>query len=197
MVERAETGCAGITVPYEQGFEAQDESIDCWTFLPDVQNATIPQVAADYPHSGSNSLYMNGRGIYALPEITNVENVSNLSMSFYVRQRKYAHLISVGVMTDPEDASSFVEIGRFNTSTSDPEQFTVNFSTYTGSGKYIAFRNVTLNSDAISQNWIDDINISATEERSAEVEQTSYEYTDNDATNEALAPTGVDDFNLE
>ena len=194
--------CNGITVPYDQGFESGSEAevANCWTFLPDVASAATPQVAEAYPHSGSNSLYMNGRGIYALPEITNVENVSNLSMSFYVRQRKYAHLISVGVMTDPEDASSFVEIGRFNTSTSDPEQFTVNFSTYTGSGKYIAFRNVTINTENGSQNWIDDINISIPAELNASASHNGFNADGNsgytDGLEEVTAPLGVDEFNL-
>ena len=154
--------CQGITVPYEQGFESGSAAVDCWTFLPDVSSATTPQVVASYANSGNNSLYMKGRGIYALPEITNVDNVRGLAMAFYVRQRAFAHRIAVGVMTDPTDANSFVEIARFNTgnNTSTSVQFSVDFSSYTGSGKYIAFRNVTTNTDASSQNWIDDINIS-------------------------------------
>ena len=105
--------------------------------------------------------YMLGRGIYALPEVTNVDNISSLALSFFVRQRINAHRIAVGVMTDPDDAATFSEIARFNTegNTSTPVQFSVDFSSYTGNGKYIAFRNVTSNSDAISQNWIDDIYI--------------------------------------
>ena len=158
--------CNGITVPYEEGFEdaatLTDGSPNCWTFQPDANSALIPQVSTSYANSGANSLYMNGRGIYALPEITNVESVDNLTMSFYVRQRKLAHQLAVGVMTDPTDPTTFVEIDRFNTgdNTSTPVQFTVNFTSYTGIGKYIAFRNVTTNSDAVSYNWIDDINIS-------------------------------------
>ncbi len=209
-ISEAETvTCDGITVPYTQNFDAITSNTGaptgvspaCWTFLPDVDGATIPQISygSANAQSGNYSLAMTSRGIYALPEITNVESINGLTMTFYVKQRKYAHRIAVGVMSDPTDPNTFVEVERFfnGGEYTNLVQHTVDFSNYTGTGKYIAFRNVATNSDALSNNWIDDINISATEERSAEVEQTSYEYTDNDATNEVLAPTGVDDFDLD
>jgi hypothetical protein len=209
-ISEAETvTCDGITVPYTQNFDAITSNTGaptgvspaCWTFLPDVDGATIPQISygSANAQSGNYSLAMTSRGIYALPEITNVESINGLTMTFYVKQRKYAHRIAVGVMTDPTDPNTFIEMERFfnGGEYTNLVQHTVDFSNYTGTGKYIAFRNVATNSDALSNNWIDDINISATEERSAEVEQTSYEYTDNDATNEVLAPTGVDDFDLD
>ncbi len=209
-ISEAETViCDGITVPYTQNFDAITSNTGaptgvspaCWTFLPDVDGATIPQISygSANAQSGNYSLAMTSRGIYALPEITNVESINGLTMTFYVKQRKYAHRIAVGVMSDPTDPNTFVEVERFfnGGEYTNLVQHTVDFSSYTGTGKYIAFRNVATNSDALSNNWIDDIYISATEERSAEVEQTSYEYTDNDATNEALNPTSIDDFDLD
>ena len=209
-ISEAETViCDGITVPYTQNFDAITSNTGaptgvspaCWTFLPDVDGATIPQISygSANAQSGNYSLAMTSRGIYALPEITNVESINGLTMTFYVKQRKYAHRIAVGVMSDPTDPTTFVEVERFfnGGEYTNLVQHSVDFSSYTGTGKYIAFRNVATNSDALSNNWIDDINISATEERSAEVEQTSYEYTDNDATNEVLNPTSIDDFDLD
>ena len=208
ITETETIACEGITVPYSENFDSVTSNTGvptgvspaCWTFLPDVDGATAPQVSygSTNAQSGNYSLYMTYRGIYALPEITNADSVSGLTMTFYVKQRKYAHRIAVGVMTDPTDPNTFIEVERFYNGGeyTNLVQHTVDFSNYTGTGKYIAFRNVATNSDALSQNWIDDINISATEERSGEVEQTSYEHTDNGATNEALVPLGMDDFDL-
>ncbi len=209
ITETETIACEGITVPYSENFDSVTSNIGvptgvspaCWTFLPDVDGATAPQVSygSTNAQSGNYSLYMTYRGIYALPEITNADSVSGLTMTFYVKQRKYAHRIAVGVMTDPTDPNTFIEVERFYNGGeyTNLVQHTVDFSNYTGTGKYIAFRNVATNSDALSQNWIDDINISATEERSGEVEQTSYEHTDNGATIEALVPLGMDDFDLD
>ena len=193
--------CEGITVPYEQGFEAQDESIDCWTFLPDVENAAIPQVSTGTANSGTNSIYMAGRGIYALPEITNVDNVSNLVLTFSVKQRKYAHRLAVGVMTDPTDPSSFTEVDRFYNggNYADFVQYTVNFSSYTGNGKYIAFRNVATNSDAVSSNFIDDITLSVASTRNESAHNNAFNANGENGYNdidEITAPLGVDEFDL-
>ena len=186
----------GITVPYQQGFEGGIP--DCWTFSPDLDGAAAPQVSHDFANSGSNSLYMTGLGTFALPEITNAESVSGLSMTFFVRQRKYAHRIAVGVMTDPSDPSTFVEVDRFfnGGEYGMPVQHTVDFSSYTGTGKHIAFRNLAINTNTVSQQWIDDINISLPQQRNADAAQDGYETAYGETTVEALSPTGVDEFNL-
>ena len=192
--------CQGITVPYEQGFELSDENLDCWTFVSESSNSTVPQIASSYANSGNYSLYMSGRGTYAMPEVTNVDNVSGIEMTFYVRQRVVAHRIAVGVMTDPSNPATFVEVARFSTgnNTSAPMQFAVDFSSYTGSGKYIAFRNVTSNADAVSQNWIDDINISLAEPRIVEIAEYNQNYGESDAADggQVHDPLGVSDFDL-
>jgi uncharacterized ubiquitin-like protein YukD len=155
----SEDPTCGITVPYVQGFEtANDPEFDCWNFTPGVPTAIAPKIVATNAQSGSNALYMTALGIYALPEISNVEDLSSLSMTFFVQQRKYAHRIAVGVL---EDNGDFTEIETFYNegNYSSPVPHSVSFAGYSGSGKRIAFRNVAINTNAVSYNWIDDINI--------------------------------------
>ncbi len=187
----------GISVPYEQGFE--NGMPECWTFSPDLEGAAAPQISGEYASSGANSLYMSGMGTFALPEITNVNGLSGLTLTFSVRQRKFAHRIAVGVMTDPSDPNTFVEIERiYNSGVYNmPVEHSVDLGAYSGNGRHIAFRNIVTNSNTVSQQWIDDISIDLTQARSAEVTQEGYETADLDATGEALAPLGVDDLDLD
>lgn len=187
----------GITVPYEQGFE--NGIPDCWTFSPDLEGATAPQISGEYASSGNNSLYMSGMGTFALPEITNVNGLSGLTLTFSVRQRKFAHRIAVGVMTDPSDPNTFVEIERFYNGGvyNMPVEHSVDLGAYSGNGRHIAFRNIVTNSNTVSQQWIDDISIDLTQARSAEVTQEGYETADLESAEEALAPLGVDDLDLD
>ena len=187
----------GITVPYEQGFE--NGIPDCWTFSPDLEGAAAPQISGEYASSGNNSLYMSGMGTFALPEITNVNGLSGLTLTFSVRQRKFAHRIAVGVMTDPSDPNTFVEIERFYNGGvyNMPVEHSVDLGAYSGNGRHIAFRNIVTNSNTVSQQWIDDISIDLTQARSAEVTQEGYETADLESAEEALAPLGVDDLDLD
>ena len=186
----------GITVPYEQGFE--NGIPDCWTFSPDLEGAAAPQISGEYASSGNNSLYMSGMGTFALPEITNVNDLSGLTLTFSVRQRKFAHRIAVGVMTDPSDPNTFVEIERFYNGGvyNMPVEHSVDLGAYSGNGRHIAFRNIVTNSNTVSQQWIDDISIDLTQARSAEVTQGGYETADLESAEEALAPLGVDGFDI-
>ena len=187
----------GITVPYEQGFE--NGIPECWTFSPDLEGAAAPQISGEYASSGANSLYMSGMGTFALPEITNVNGLSGLTLTFSVRQRKFAHRIAVGVMTDPSDPNTFVEIERFYNGGvyNMPVEHSVDLGAYSGNGRHIAFRNIVTNSNTVSQQWIDDISIDLTQARSAEVTQEGYETADLESAEEALAPLGVDDLDLD
>ena len=78
----------------------------------------------------------------ATPEIN--ANVKDLQISFetfiYYRYVADQFGITVGVMTDPEDRSTFVPVKTIiNERPFIYEDYTVTFENYTGDGKYIAF----------------------------------------------------------
>ena len=107
------------------------------TFLSFVGNKTPKQID-DLPIPAGHYAYA------ATPEL-NIENVSSLKATFWGTAFAYtcanfAAGIIVGVMTDPEDFSTFVPVDTVYAR--EPrvlERFTVHFDTYKGTGKYIAF----------------------------------------------------------
>ncbi len=90
-------------------------------------------------------------------------DVSTLQLRFYLRQPKAKYRLQVGVMTDPADPATFTAVKTFNnTSTTSSVLRTVDFYSYTGTGRHIAFRN-TLDPEYtgdFSCNYIDDLTLS-------------------------------------
>jgi hypothetical protein len=89
-------------------------------------------------------------------------NVNSLQLSFYLKQTQTKYQLQVGVMSSLSDASTFVPVATFNnTSTTSHVLRTVNFSSYTGSGHYIAFRNILASGQTgdYSLNYIDDLTL--------------------------------------
>ena len=111
-----------------------------------------------YSHSGNYSLILNKRGIYAMPEFNG--DVSDLVMGFYVRQTRTSYRLTVGVMDDLGNPSTFVPVVSFNnSSTIDYVYREVDFSSYEGNGRYIVFRNTNSAISDYSVNYIDDITL--------------------------------------
>ena len=168
--------CTGIKVndlPYTENFDRYTNSITaktgveppCWTLARQDVNMTDEYKPMIYyssanAHSGNYSLILNKRGIYAMPEFEG--DVSTLQLSFYLKQTQAKYQLQVGVMSSLTSVSSFVPIETINNSSTDIEHVTVNFSSYTGNGHYIAFRNTLAsgNSGDYSVNYIDDLTLS-------------------------------------
>lgn len=163
------SNCAIIptaSLPYVEDFDsypyysANDLPI-CWSYInTSTGSHTYPQMESGSSHNSSaNALslysysYCNEITIFVndpqpqyaiLPEI---QDVSRLKMTLWARARSmdnsatvtYDATFKVGVMTDPTDASTFVQIGDPLTPQSTTyEQYTISFDNYTGNGTYIA-----------------------------------------------------------
>ena len=97
-----------------------------------------------YSSYSSYSNYDPQDQIAILPEM---EDISGLRMKFNARayanstsySTYYADFI-VGVMTDPQDASTFVPVQTLNPASTTYEPFVVKFNSYEGEGKYIAIK---------------------------------------------------------
>ena len=97
-----------------------------------------------YSSYSSYSNYDPQDQIAILPEM---EGISGLRMKFNARayanstsySTYYADFI-VGVMTDPQDASTFVPVQTLNPASTTYEPFVVKFNSYEGEGKYIAIK---------------------------------------------------------
>ena len=160
-------------LPWIEGFENHTTSTTaktgvepaCWTLVQQDVSMTSeyrPMVYYDAScaHSGNYSLILNKRGLYAMPTV--IANVNTLQMELYVRQTQAKYQLQVGVLSDLNNASSFVPVATINnTSTTSAERHVINFSSYTGSGNYIAFRNTLASGQTgdYSCNYIDDITL--------------------------------------
>lgn len=149
---------AGYTCEFEAPNPGGTESRplpECWTRISSSTDKPYPYsyLDNDHAHSGSYSLYFfgNTENYGILPEIAG--GVNGKRLSFYERG---AYSFSIGYMTDPTDASTFVAVSTQTGTYSYPSSpYTVDFGEYDGNPKYIAIKaNVTNNL------WFDDITLS-------------------------------------
>lgn len=163
------TECVAITeLPYRQGFEDSEAGVTgtrpfaaCWTRINDASSSSYNYYPYNYttgPHTGAKSLYHNQNyaGNYAdnpaavLPAIdVTVHPVNTLRITYwaavaYAGSTYSDGTIIVGVMSDPADISTFVDIDTVVISGTGTaklySRYTTEFGGYTGAGSYIAFR---------------------------------------------------------
>ncbi|MBR4786535.1 MAG: fibronectin type III domain-containing protein [Bacteroidales bacterium] len=164
---QAHTPCASENIPLLENFESATASgsgnmVDCWTTLSNYTSTHYPYTSSSQHHSGTYSVYFYGTSAYhsilVSPRLDDAVQMNNLEVSFWAYKTSANYYIQVGVMTDPNDPSTFVQVGSnmSPTATSTWEQFDVNTALYAGQGQYIAFR---VPQDIANYMYIDDINI--------------------------------------
>ena len=121
--------------------------------------------SSTYSHSGSRSLYFYNSYPNAYAILPNIDpdalDIHNLQVSFFARSStaNTTAFLEVGVMTDPTDTATFTPVQSLSLTTSySADPFAVTFDSYTGSGVYVAFRNVTTGS-ASNSFYVDDITL--------------------------------------
>ncbi len=153
--------CEAIYSLYED-FDASTTLPGCWTRVA-TQGSTLPSIynlSASYAHSGMNSLRLNSTaGYVATPPMEPA--IEDMAVSFYVYQQNETSsgLFVVGVMSDPNDFTTFVPVDTVSPTARTVEQHTVTFanSTLRGRGNYIVFyREGTSTTYGY---YLDDINI--------------------------------------
>lgn len=144
------TSCALLTdddLPLYEDFESYGTAVNefnCWTRTvfgnsyqgyPQTSSATGPN------GEGSRVLYFYSNSSYHYLALPPVENVSTKMLSFYLRQVTTGVGVTVGVMTNPADSSTFTALGSYvPTSSSEWDNIEVPLSGYEGEGQYVAFR---------------------------------------------------------
>lgn len=162
--------CASIsTLPYTQDFESATGSGSAHTVdlcLTRGTNSTTayPYPSITYAHSGDYSLYFYGASstysYLALPKIGESIQMDSLIVQFQALKTSAAYYVEAGIMEDPDDISTFTTLATFspsqNSTTSNPNWEMSDFltNTYTGSGRYVAFR---IPQAATSYIYLDDI----------------------------------------
>lgn len=160
----AHTACGLIsTFPYFQSFEndpvgSSNNNIFayCWGRLNNAATYYgYPYISSSstYAHTGGKGLYWYGStttGTYGdhyciiLPEVDTTAAATNtLTLSFWAKSSStsYTPVFKVGVLTDPEDITTFVGIDTITISGNTAwTEYTSTFESYTGQGSYVAIK---------------------------------------------------------
>ena len=142
------TSCDPLTIPYYEDFTPSDNHSGN---LPGCWSALAPETGIHSPSISNNSMLDEGgsvlrfvgnnstNALVILPEVPSDYSINNLRLSFLMRTGSGYPSLIVGVMSDPEDISTFAPVDTVQTL----ESYAVNrmdifFNHYQGSGTYIA-----------------------------------------------------------
>ena len=140
------TTCDPIELPFNEDFESATGTgnacfVQCWT----RGSTNYPYVVSTQYVSGEKSLYFYGTSstycYAATPRFSDEVLMDSLHITFQARKSTDSYFIEVGMMTDPNDYSTFQVIGSYTPSAINTwEMGEFNTSGYTGTGQYVAFR---------------------------------------------------------
>lgn len=107
-------------------------------------DATIRTVT-DNPFTAPNSVYFYNAGDLAsnllliAPPFAQALQMNNSKVHFRARSTSTTATLLVGIMTNPQDAATFTQIQSVTINNTWTE-YVVNFASYTGAGRYVAFK---------------------------------------------------------
>jgi len=140
------TACGAVLLPYVEEFNNNGSGAgtmaECWTVSgTGTANLSTTQRVGNF----GASLYMTstgGGGINAATPALNIASFANTQLSFMLLGPNSYSTVQVGVMTDPTDPATFVQIENVTSSVTANvwEEKVVDLSSYTGAGRYVAFR---------------------------------------------------------
>lgn len=160
-ITRLTTDCEPITtLPWGENFDTYGNKAfpECW-YRPHYYIDGADTFPSTHTTSHNASEYgLRTRSTFVVtPEFSTPLNA--IQLSFWAkREGPNSGVIKVGVMTNPNDTSTFTLLHTVAPTTNDWTLFELDFLSYTGSGAHIAFKQ-----EAVYQNWyyfLDDITVS-------------------------------------
>ena len=149
------TECLAISqLPYRENFDNYGTGASvffpCWNRAQGYVSGTTtyPYLSNDQNHTpdGVGSLYFmttsssNTMNVMATPRII-ADSIKNLRVGFYAYYNYAGHYIEVGVMTDPNNPTTFVPVDTLRIAVASSWNYLqADMSSYTGTGEYVAFR---------------------------------------------------------
>ena len=138
-----------------------------YTYYPSVREASY---SYPYAHGGNGESATSGKSMHfykpntstdeaaILPEVDGQYVMSHLQISFWARleSSQTNKELSIGVMTNPSNISTFVEVATVTVKDANFQEYTAFFDNYTGEGRYIAIR---FNASTTGYIFVDDITV--------------------------------------
>lgn len=138
-----------------------------YTYYPSVREATYSN---PYAHGGNGESATSGKSMHfykpyastdeaaILPEVDGQYAMSDLQVSFWARLESSVtnKALSIGVMTDPTQISTFTEVASVTVKDATFQEYTVFFDSYEGEGRHIAIR---FNSSTSGYIFVDDLTV--------------------------------------
>ncbi len=169
------TPCTLISsLPYTENFDSYTSfPIDCWNRLNNGTWSSFPSLDANNTHSGNRCINWNALnsvdgGTYqavVMPAVdVNIYPMNTLRLRVWARKGSGNGTLQVGIMTDPGNINTFTQVGTISPSDIDNYiEYIIPFSSYTGSGQYVALRAVSPGStdywNYAWQAWTDDFTL--------------------------------------
>jgi len=153
------TECSPIVLPYVETFDVTEGSkFECWSFLSPESGMQRPYIYNSTHWWDTNTVLRyrcvdSNHALAILPEVPSNYSVDSLRLSFLMYTTVNNRHLIVGVMSDPDDFSTFVPVDTVQT----VEAYAANrrevyFDYYQGSGTYIAIL-----SDSVGDIDVDDL----------------------------------------
>ena len=138
-----------------------------YTYYPSVRSASYSQ---PYAHGGNGESATSGKSLHfykpyassdeaaILPEVDEQYEMNDLQISFWARLESYQTNkdLTIGVMSNPDDLNSFVEVATITVKDENFQEYTVFFDYYLGEGRNIAIR---YNSGSTGYIFVDDVTV--------------------------------------
>ncbi|MBO4567410.1 MAG: choice-of-anchor J domain-containing protein [Bacteroidales bacterium] len=137
------TECYGLDMPMSAySFEDGELSV-CWNTYSDNIAYNRTSISDDEAHTGTYSLEFyrgsqTGDLIVTLPEVKHAYPIDWYQFDFWAMADASDLIITIGIMEDPNDPTTFVAQGAGIEPESSFSEYKVRFNEYTGDGHYVA-----------------------------------------------------------
>ena len=160
------TDCGAITdLPFTDNFDSYGTGTniypECWGKINTYTSGDRPYIiSTNYSAPGSMYFYTSTSGTYNIaitPEFDASIPINTLQASFMYRATNSTDMLIVGVIDNPENASTFVPVDTVypDATAANWVERTISFDQYMGNGQYIAFKNAYTTSTAYA--YIDNL----------------------------------------